>query len=43
MSEREPGLLVVGPDTTRVRNRLYRKAAKRVRERATCLVWLADD
>jgi len=42
VAERDPGLLVLGPDTTRVRSRLYRKAARRVRERATCLVWLAD-
>lgn len=38
--ERSPGLLVLGPDTSKVQRRLYRKAAKRVREEAPCLVWL---
>jgi nucleotide-binding universal stress UspA family protein len=42
VSEREPGLLVLGPDLARVRGRVYRKAVKRIREQATCLVWLAD-
>jgi hypothetical protein len=41
VGERKPGLLVFGPDRTRIRKRLYAKAAKAVRERATCLVWLA--
>lgn len=40
ISEREPGLIVFGPDQTRLRRRLYRKAAKAVREQAPCLVWL---
>jgi universal stress protein family protein len=39
--EREPGLLVFGPDRSKLRPRRYRKAAKAVRERAPCLVWLA--
>jgi hypothetical protein len=42
IGEREPGLIVFGPDPARLRRRLYRRAAKAVRERATCLVWLAD-
>jgi len=42
VTERSPGLLVLGPDPTRVRRRLYRKAAKRVRRDAPCLVWLVD-
>lgn len=41
VSEREPGLLVVGPDLSRMKRRAYDKAAKRIRDRATCLVWLA--
>ena len=41
--ERSPGLLVLGPDQTRVRRRLYRKAAKRIRDEAPCLVWIAPD
>ena len=41
VAEREPALLVFGPDRTRVPPRRYRKAAKAVREHATCLVWIA--
>jgi nucleotide-binding universal stress UspA family protein len=43
VSERSPGLLVLGPDMTRVSARLYRKAVRRIRERTTCLVWLAPE
>ena len=42
VGERDPGLIVFGPDPARLRRRLYRRAAKAVRDRATCLVWLAD-
>jgi hypothetical protein len=42
VSECEPGLLVFGPDRTRLRGRRYRKAARAVREHAPCLVWLPD-
>ena len=41
VTERDPGLLVIGPDRSRVRRRVYRKAARAVRDRAACLVWLA--
>jgi hypothetical protein len=41
--ERSPGLLVFGPDRSCVRPRLYRRAVRALRERAACLVWLADD
>lgn len=41
-AELAPGILVFGPDRRRMRRRAYRKAAKAVRERATCLVWLPD-
>jgi hypothetical protein len=41
VAERDPALLVFGPDRARLPARRYRKAAKAVRERATCLVWLA--
>jgi nucleotide-binding universal stress UspA family protein len=37
--EREPGMLVFGPDRTRLRRRQYRKAERAVRSRASCLVW----
>ena len=43
VGERQPGLLVLGPDTTRMRPRAYRKAASKVREEAPCLVWLPPD
>jgi hypothetical protein len=41
VAERTPGLLVFGPDRSKLRSRRYRKAAQAVRERAGCLVWLA--
>jgi nucleotide-binding universal stress UspA family protein len=41
-AERTPGLLVFGPDRGRLKPRAYRKAARAVRERAACLVWLTD-
>ena len=41
-AERSPGLLVFGPDRSRIRRRLYRKAVRAVRERAACLVWLPE-
>ena len=40
-AERRPGLLVLGPDRTRLGRRLYGRAAKAVRERVSCLVWTA--
>ncbi|MGH3030221.1 MAG: universal stress protein [Gaiellaceae bacterium] len=40
--ERAPGLLVFGPDRSRMRRRVYRKAVKAVGDRAPCLVWLPD-
>lgn len=39
-AERAPSVLVFGPDRDRIKQRLYRKAAKAIRERAACLVWL---
>jgi nucleotide-binding universal stress UspA family protein len=40
-AERHPGVLVFGPDLERIKRRIYRKAAKAIRNRASCLVWLA--
>jgi nucleotide-binding universal stress UspA family protein len=40
-AERRPGILVFGPDRERLKPRTYRKAAKAIRDRAACLVWLA--
>jgi hypothetical protein len=37
--ERDPGVLVFGPDRTRLKPRRYRRAEKAVRERVSCLVW----
>lgn len=42
-AERRPGVLVFGPDRTKLKPRRYRKAARAIRDRAPCLVWLADD
>lgn len=39
--ERHPGMLVFGPDRRRIKPRRYRKAAKAIRARVNCLVWLA--
>jgi nucleotide-binding universal stress UspA family protein len=41
VAERAPGLLVVGPDQTRMRKRAYAKVVKKISSRAACLVWLA--
>ena len=42
VAERAPGLLVFGPERSKLGRRAYRKAAKAVRERAGCLVWLPE-
>jgi hypothetical protein len=39
VAEREPALLVFGPDRAHLPGRRYRKAERAVRERAPCLVW----
>jgi len=39
-AEREPGLLVLGPDLAKVSKRLYRKAVRELRDRSPCLVWI---
>jgi hypothetical protein len=38
-----PGLLVFGPDRTKLSRRVYRRAAGALRERVGCPVWLADE
>jgi hypothetical protein len=43
VAEREPGLLVLGPDVERIRRRRFRAVARRVRRDAPCLVWVAPD
>lgn len=41
VAEREPALLVFGPDRSQLKPRAYRRAARKIRERANCLLWLA--
>lgn len=41
--EREAGLLVFGPDLSRIKPRRFRAAAQAVRREACCLVWVAPD
>jgi hypothetical protein len=41
VAERSPGLLVFGPERSRMRRRAYERAARRIREHAGCLVWIA--
>jgi len=43
VAERKPGVLVFGPDRACLRRRTYERAAKRIRERSSSLVWLAPD
>ena len=42
VAERTPGLLVFGPDRSKLGRRRYRKAARAIRDRVSCLVFLAD-
>jgi dihydroorotase-like cyclic amidohydrolase len=42
VAERTPGILVFGPDRARIRGRTFRKATRALRQRASCLVWIAD-
>jgi nucleotide-binding universal stress UspA family protein len=41
-AERDPAVLVFGPDPARLSRRRYRRAERAVRTRATCLVWTAE-
>jgi nucleotide-binding universal stress UspA family protein len=43
LRERDAGLLVFGPDLRRTSRWRFRSVARRVRERASCLVWVAPD
>jgi nucleotide-binding universal stress UspA family protein len=40
VAEREPSVLVFGPDRAQLSRRRYRKAERAVRERVSCLVWV---
>jgi nucleotide-binding universal stress UspA family protein len=39
VGEREPGLLVLGSDPSRMRRRRYEKIVRRIHDRTSCLVW----
>jgi len=41
-AERRPGLLVFAPDRSTVKPRSYRRAARKIAAKASCLVWLAE-
>jgi nucleotide-binding universal stress UspA family protein len=41
-AERNPAILVFGPDRAHLPSRRYRRAERAVRERAPCLVWTPD-
>jgi hypothetical protein len=40
VAERQPGLLVFGPDRTQLKPRLFRKVTRKIRDGVSCLVWL---
>jgi len=40
VAERDPGVLVFGPDRRHLSSRRFRKAERAVRERTSCLVWV---
>lgn len=42
VAEREPAVLVFGPDRAHLSGRRYRKAERAVSKRASCLVWIPD-
>jgi nucleotide-binding universal stress UspA family protein len=42
-SERDAGLIVFGPHLGRVGRMRFRRAARRIRREAACLVWVAPD
>lgn len=42
-AERSASLLVLGPDPTRLKPRLFARMARRVRRRACCLLWVAGE
>jgi nucleotide-binding universal stress UspA family protein len=42
-TERRAGLLVFGPDPSRLRPRFFSRVVKRIRKRASCLLWIAGE
>jgi hypothetical protein len=43
VAERNPGMLVFGPERRFLRRRTYERAARRLRQRVGCLVWTATE
>jgi nucleotide-binding universal stress UspA family protein len=41
--ERNAALLVLGPDRSRLKPRFFRRAVRKVRRRAPCLLWVAGE
>jgi nucleotide-binding universal stress UspA family protein len=41
--EREAGLLVLGPDPSRLRPKFFRRVVRRIRKRASCLLWVVGE
>ena len=41
--EQDAALLVLGPDPARLKPRTFRRAVKRIRKRASCLLWVAGE
>jgi hypothetical protein len=41
--ERDAGLLVFGPDRARLRPRTFARMVRRIRRRASCLLWVAGE
>jgi nucleotide-binding universal stress UspA family protein len=42
-AERRAGLLVFGPDPSRFRPRFFSRVVRRIRKRASCLLWIAGE
>ena len=42
-TERRAGLLVFGPDPSRFKPRFFSRAVRRIRKRASCLLWIAGE
>jgi nucleotide-binding universal stress UspA family protein len=42
VSERDPGILVFGPDRAALDSRTYRRAVRKIREANPCLLWASE-
>jgi hypothetical protein len=43
VADLHPGMVVFGPDRVAMKGGRYRRAARALRERASCLVWFPAD